>query len=75
MNGCQYLQPRFTLPASNNVDPIKWDMAFMTKKEVIHKWGVWVKKFYEDEEKQVEYTTHIERGATFRRINADEAII
>lgn len=39
MNGCQYLKPSFTLPASNNTSAIQWDFAFLTKKEFVAKWG------------------------------------
>jgi hypothetical protein len=39
MNGCAYLQPKFTLPASSNTGQIMWDYAFLTKAEFIAKWG------------------------------------
>ena len=32
-------------------------------------------RIFNSEEKQIEYPTYVERGVTFRRINADEAII
>lgn len=40
MNGCQYTQYKFTLPASSNTKQEKWDAAFLTKQEFIAKWGV-----------------------------------
>ena len=40
MNGMQYLQPRFSAPAGpGNVTDIEWDIATLTKKEFIAKWG------------------------------------
>jgi hypothetical protein len=39
MNGCSYVLPKFTLPASNNASQIKWDLAFLTKEEFIAKHG------------------------------------
>ena len=39
MNGCQYLLPKFTCPASNNTSQVTWDFAFLTKKEFIAKYG------------------------------------
>lgn len=38
MNGCQYGQKRFTLPAGAG-EQIKWDLAFLSKKEFIAKYG------------------------------------
>jgi hypothetical protein len=31
MNGCQYMLPKFTLPASSNTSQIRWDFAFMSE--------------------------------------------
>jgi hypothetical protein len=39
MNGCQYMLPKFSCPASSNTSELKWDYAFLTKEEFIAKWG------------------------------------
>jgi hypothetical protein len=39
MNGCQYMRPKFSAPASQNTDQITWDFAFLSKEEFIAKYG------------------------------------
>lgn len=40
MNGCQYLRPTFTLPASNKTSDIQWDLSFLSKNDFIKKYGI-----------------------------------
>lgn len=40
MNGCQYLRPTFTLPASANTSNIQWDLSFLTEKEFSKKYDI-----------------------------------
>jgi hypothetical protein len=41
MNGCQYAQPSFTLPAgSNSISSQKWDLAFMSRDEFMVKYEI-----------------------------------
>jgi len=49
MNGCQYMKPKFSAPASYNTDQITWDYAFLSKEDFIKKHGeaTW-KKLSED---------------------------
>jgi hypothetical protein len=47
MNGCQYLKPSFTLPASNNVSALNWDAAFLTKEEFLAKHTNWDSRNYD----------------------------
>jgi hypothetical protein len=35
----KYLQPRFTLPASQNTNQVTWDLAFLSKEEFVKKYG------------------------------------
>jgi hypothetical protein len=35
----KYTMPKFTLPASQNTDQRKWDLAFLSKDEFIKKHG------------------------------------
>jgi hypothetical protein len=39
MNGTQYMQRTFTLPASNKTSEIQWDYAFLSQTEFIKKYG------------------------------------
>jgi hypothetical protein len=40
MNGCQFQSPRFSAPAGpGNLTDIEWDIATLTKKEFIAKYG------------------------------------
>ena len=39
MNGCQYMRPKFSAPASQNTEQITWDYAFLSKEDFIAKWG------------------------------------
>ena len=39
MNGCQYNQRTFTLPASEKTSQVKWDMCFLSLKEFLAKYG------------------------------------
>lgn len=40
MNGCQYMYPRFTLPAAGpSVKQIRWDFAFLSREEFEEKYG------------------------------------
>jgi hypothetical protein len=41
MNGMQYLQHSFTLPAgSNKISDQKWDLAFMSREEFMAKYEI-----------------------------------
>ena len=40
MNGCQYMRPKFSAPASQNTDQLTWDYAFLSKEQFIEKHGV-----------------------------------
>lgn len=39
MNGTQFMQYKFTLPASSNTAQEKWDAAFLTAKQFRDKYG------------------------------------
>jgi hypothetical protein len=39
MNGTQYAQKRFTLPASQGTSEMQWDYAFLSATEFIKKYG------------------------------------
>jgi hypothetical protein len=45
MNGCQYMRPSFTLPASANASQIRWDFGTLSEKEFVEKYPV-LKEFY-----------------------------
>lgn len=40
MNGCQYMRPTFTLPASTKTSDIKWDLSFLSKSEFTKKYDI-----------------------------------
>lgn len=40
MNGCQYMRPSFTLPASAHTSQEKWDLIFLSKEEFIAKYDM-----------------------------------
>jgi len=46
MNGMQYLQHSFTLPAgSTNISSQKWDLAFMSREEFVAKYQISNKEY------------------------------
>lgn len=48
MNGCQYTQRTFTLPAgSAQISQMKWDLAFMSRKEFIEKYDMSARMYEE----------------------------
>jgi hypothetical protein len=40
MNGCQYMRPKFTLPASEKTDQQRWDLAMLTDVEYRVRYGI-----------------------------------
>lgn len=46
MNGCQYLRPTFTLPASTKTSDVRWDFATLSRKEFVKKYPM-LEGFYE----------------------------
>jgi hypothetical protein len=46
MNGCQYMQKSFTLPAgSSQITAQKWDLAFMSREEFMAKYKMSDKEY------------------------------
>ena len=40
MNGCQYMRPKFSAPASQNTDQLTWDYAFLSKVQMMKKYSL-----------------------------------
>jgi hypothetical protein len=47
MNGCQYQQKVFTLPASENCTQKRWDLAFMSRTEFMVAYNISEEEYYE----------------------------
>lgn len=64
MNGCQYMRPTFTLPASTKTSDIKWDLSFLTPLKFQAKYDVSAKIY----DRLVEGETLEEIMATYRQV-------
>ena len=47
MNGMQYQQKVFSLPASDNCTQKRWDLAFMSKKDFMAAYDISETEYYE----------------------------
>lgn len=64
MNGCQYMRPTFTLPASTKTSDAQWDLSFMKKYDFIKKYDI-TEKIYN---RVLAGETLDEVLATYRRV-------